>query len=472
MHTLISPLRDCMKFYASTWTKVALAIITCVVWVHDLRAQSDFTSPYSIFGPGIPVSRQSVLQAGFGGSGVALLDPYQLNLFNPAVSAYSLDPIFEVWGMGSFSTFKTDDQKFSNRLFMLGNIGMSLPIKRNVWAINVGLIPLTNVGYDVNVFEDGGDNIGEYQTEYSGGGGLSQFYLGTSYKVFNRVDSASNVTAIAVGANYNFDFGVVEGIRRIHFIDDLNSMGVESQEKLVVRGNNVEGGIHFQTNLIKRTETNPRFLKLLVGFSTSLGVEMGVKRDAHTYTIKYINPDVISTADTLMTTKGDNGSIHMPARYTAGFALDYFSVQRRRLRFSMDYAMVNWSEYSLSYADYASRPSMQNAQSIATGLEYTPEVGSKQLFQAIRYRLGFNYERTNLVVDGTRLEDIGMSFGFTVPINLKRSLTNSTFNLAGRYGIYGTTDNGLIQEDYFNVYVGFSFTPHFRNRWFVQPKYD
>lgn len=403
---------------------------------------------------------------------MALLDPYQLNLLNPAMSAYSLDPIFEVSGMGSFSTFKTDDQQFDNRRFMLSNIGLSLPIKRNVWGINIGLVPLTNVGYDVNVSEDGGENIGEYQTEYSGSGGLNQLYLGTSYKVYSRMDSAANVTAIAVGANYNFDFGVIEGLRRIHFVDDLNSMGIESQEKLVVSGNNVEGGIHFQTNVVKRTQTNPRFLKLLVGFSTSLGVDMGLKRDAHTYTIKYINADIISTADTLMTARDANGSMHIPARYTAGFALDYFSVQRRRLRFSMDYSMENWSQYSLSFEDQGTGSSLRNSQSIATGLEYTPEVGSKQIFQAIRYRLGFNYERTNLVVDGTGLEDVGMSFGLTLPINLKRSLTNSTFNLAGRYGIYGTTDNGLIEEDYFHVYVGFSFTPHFRNRWFVQPKYD
>ncbi len=472
MHTLISPLRDCMKFYVLTWTKVALAITTCVLGVHDLRAQSDFTSPYSIFGPGTFINQQSVLQAGLGGSGVALIDPYQLNLLNPAMSAYSLDPIFEVSGMGSFSTFKTSDQEFDNRRFMLSNIGMSLPIKRNVWGINVGLAPLTNVGYDVNVTQDGGENIGEYQTEYSGKGGLNQFYLGTSYKVYSRIDSAANVTAIAVGANYNFNFGVIEGLRRIHFVDDLNSMGVESQEKLVVRNNNVEGGIHFQTNLIKRTESNPRFLKLLVGFSTSLGVDMGLKRDAHTYTIKYVNADVISTADTLMTANGAKGSLYFPARYTAGFALDYFSVQRRRLRFSMDYSMQAWSQYSLSFADHSLGSSLRNSESIAAGFEYTPEVGSKEFLQSIQYRVGFNYEKSNLVIDGTGLEDVGMSFGFSLPINLKRSLTNSTFNLAGRYGIYGTTNDGLIEEDYFHVYVGFSFTPHFRNRWFVQPKYD
>lgn len=403
---------------------------------------------------------------------MALLDPYQLNLINPAISAYSLDPVFQVSGVGSFSTFRTQSETFDNNRFMLNNIGMSLPIKRNQWGLNVGLVPLTNVGYDVNVTENGGDDIGEYQTEYSGTGGLNQFYLGTAYKIFSRMDSAANVTAVAVGVNYNFDFGVIESLRRIHFVDDLNSMGVESTEKFIVKDHNVEGGIHFQTNLLKRTQKNPRFLKLLLGFSTTLGTDLSLRRDAHAYTIKYVNPDVISTADTLMESKGADGQMYFPARYTAGFALDYFSVQRRRLRLSMDYTTQLWSEYSVSFSDHALRTAMRNSETISAGLEYTPEVGSKDFFPGIRYRLGFRYEKSNLMINNEGINDVGMSFGLTLPVNLKRSLTNSTFNIAGRYGTFGTVDNGLIEEEYFHIYVGFSFTPHFRNRWFVQPKYD
>ena len=475
MHTLISPLRACMKFYASIWirsTFALLATLAGLVAPHAVEAQSDFASPYSIFGPGTLINRQSVVQAGFGGSGVALADPYHLNFLNPAASAFGLDPVFEVSGMGSFSTFKTTDEHFDNNRFMFNNIGMNLPIKRNVWGLNLGLSATTNVGYNVVVNEDGGEDIGAYQTEYSGNGGLNQFYVGSSYKVFNRVDSASNVTALALGVNYNFDFGVMEGLRRFHFIDDLNSMGVEAREKLVVRGNNLEGGIQFQTNLIKRTENNPRFLKLLAGFSTALGVDMGVKRDVHIFTIKYVNPDVISSADTLMRADGVDGTMTMPARYRVGFALDYFSIQRRRVRFSMDYSAEKWSDYAVSSSDRGTGSTFRDSESIAAGVEYTPEVGSKEFFKAMRYRVGFNREASNLEFDGERLTDVGMSFGLSLPINLKRALTHSTLNLAGRYGVYGTTDNGLIQEEYIHVYVGFSFTPHFRNRWFVQPKYD
>jgi hypothetical protein len=70
------------------------------------------------------------------------------------------------------------------------------------------------------------------------------------------------------------------------------------------------------------------------------------------------------------------------------------------------------------------------------------------------------------------IEDIGMSFGLTLPIHHRRAITQSSFSIGAVYGRNGTQDMGLIQEDYIRIFVGFSFTPHFRNKWFVQPKYD
>jgi hypothetical protein len=60
----------------------------------------------------------------------------------------------------------------------------------------------------------------------------------------------------------------------------------------------------------------------------------------------------------------------------------------------------------------------------------------------------------------------------TLPLHFRRGLTKSSFHMGAEYGEYGTTQEGLIQETYVRIMAGFSFTPHFRNRWFVQPKYD
>jgi hypothetical protein len=83
----------------------------------NVFSQSDLTSPYSIFGPGLPNERQSVAQFGMGGVGVAQTNPYRMNLINPAATAYYMEPIFETSGKGNISTFETNIDQFDNRNF-------------------------------------------------------------------------------------------------------------------------------------------------------------------------------------------------------------------------------------------------------------------------------------------------------------------------------------------------------------------
>ncbi|MGB6037006.1 MAG: hypothetical protein WBG42_12110 [Cryomorphaceae bacterium] len=105
-------------------------------------------------------------------------------------------------------------------------------------------------------------------------------------------------------------------------------------------------------------------------------------------------------------------------------------------------------------------------------MEWTPKLGSTNYLETVEYRLGLRYVQTNLNLRNQEIEDIGMSFGMSMPLHFRRGLTKSSFHVGAEYGEYGTTQDGLIQETYIRIMAGFSFTPHFRNRWFVQPKYD
>ena len=143
-----------MKFLSITWAKECLPFLGLIFLFNTAFSQSDLTSPYSIFGPGLPNQRQSVSQFSMGGTGVALMDPYKMNLINPAASAYYTEPIFETSGKGNISTFETNVDQFDNRNFEINNLSLSFPIKRGKWALNIGLVPFTSVGYDVFVFEE------------------------------------------------------------------------------------------------------------------------------------------------------------------------------------------------------------------------------------------------------------------------------------------------------------------------------
>ena len=458
-----------MKSYYTTLIKLGTAAALLIFITAQSFAQSDLSSPYSLFGPGIPAPNLSVSQFGMGGSGVALIDQYKMNFANPAALAYYMEPIFETSGAGTFSKFKTNTGSFNNHNFILNNLSLSFPIKRGVWGLTVGLEPYTTVGYDVNTRTPNPVLASDAVTKYSGDGGINQGYLGMAYKIYSKIDSAGNTSSLAIGSNFNFNFGTIDNNRQIYFPDDKATLGLRIHESVLVRDINFDFGIHYQTNLIRKSEVRTDYLKFLAGASVSTGADLKAQKNATAYNFSgsYLLP-----GDTLSSLVRQDGRVYLPMRVTAGIGLDYITEKRQRFRFALDYTTQEWSAYTEKFGDNINTYNFQNSQIISTGLEYTPQLGSSKFLRAVEYRAGFKYEQTNIKIGDTEVNDIGMSFGLSLPLHHRRGLTKSAFHISGQYGTYGTTDNGLIQENYFKIFMGFSFTPHFRNRWFVQPKYD
>lgn len=458
-----------MKFYYTTLIRYTAAAILLSLFTINGYAQVDLSSPYSIFGPGIPNQGMTVSQAGMGGSGVALLELYKMNTLNPAALAYHLEPIFETSGVGTFSTFKTNTGSFQNQSFELNNLSLTFPIKRGVWGLTVGLEPYTTVGYDVNTKSPNPNLSSTPLTKYSGDGGINKGYLGMAYKIYDKIDSVGNSSSLAIGSNFNYNFGTIDHNRQISFPEDHSIQGLRIQESILIRDINFDFGVQYQTNLIKRTNTRSDYLKLLLGGAYSTGVDLKSQKNSVTHNFN-VSPQL--PGDTLSFLQREKGTVNLPARIVVGMGLDYITKKRQRFRFALDYSTQQWSEYSEEFADQKQTFQFRDNQTISTGLEYTPSLGSTKYLRTVEYRVGFKYQETNLDIEGTAINDVGMSFGLTLPLHHRRGLTKSAFHIAGQYGMYGTTEHGLIQEDYFKLYVGFSFTPHFRNRWFVQPKYD
>jgi hypothetical protein len=96
---------------------------------------------------------------------------------------------------------------------------------------------------------------------------------------------------------------------------------------------------------------------------------------------------------------------------------------------------------------------------------YIPNYTSfSNYFDRITYRAGLKYEKTGLVVNNQSINDIGMTLGAGFPI----TGSFSNVNVGLEYGKRGTTAAGLIQENYFNFSMSFSFN----DRWFVQRKFE
>ncbi len=472
MHTRILPLKDYMRFLNSTLTRPSLILFVVIFGNMSAIAQTDFISPYSIFGPGVVYPRQSVWQAGMGGSGGALFDLYRLNITNPAIAANHAEPIFEVGGRQSFSEFSSSTDSEKGTSFKINNLSLSFPIKRNIWNLSLGIVPGTSVGYEVTTSQYEPDLELNYLTQYNGEGGIAQAYLGTARKLINKVDSADNLTALSLGANINYNFGTVDKNRTLFFPEDLTILGFSSTESILIRDVTIDFGVHFHTNIIKRTTRTSRMLKLLLGAAYTLGSDLNAELSTSTYSFRPSASGAQQVPDTISESSRVKGRIYMPSSLTLSAALDYLNNKKSRYRFAIDYRVQQWSSYNTTFNDNATNFNFDNSQAISFGLECTPNVTSQKIFERLEYRVGYRNESTNLTLRDVPINEYGISFGLSLPIHYKRGTTFSSLNISTEYGEQGTNDSGLIKEQFVRVYVGFSLTPNFRNRWFVQPKYD
>jgi hypothetical protein len=436
------------------------------------KGQTDFGSPYSLFGPGTPFQRQTVSQAGMGGSGSAFFDLYRQNLLNPAVQAYHADPIFEFGGRLDRTTYGSNEGSFAATAFKINNISMSFPIMRNRMGLTIGIVPYTSLGYDVTASSAEGSTDTPFTANYRGEGGISRAFIGTGLKLFDKVDSANNVTALAIGGNMNFNFGTIENLRQMGFPEDLQNLGLSATEKILMRDASFEVGAHFQTNIVKRSIDSPKYLKLLLSTVYDLGGDMNSELSETITNIRFASNGGVAVGDTLSFFDRSKGTLTLPGKLTLGMGLDYVNDKRQRIRFAFDYSVQEWSAYRISYENSSRGFDFEDSHTIKTGIEFTPSLSSLNFLERVTYRTGFRYEETSLNIRNTRISDIGISFGASIPMHFQRNTTQSSVNFGTEFGRYGTKENGLIQEDYMRFYIGLSLTPNFRNRWFVQQKYD
>jgi hypothetical protein len=67
------------------------------------------------------------------------------------------------------------------------------------------------------------------------------------------------------------------------------------------------------------------------------------------------------------------------------------------------------------------------------------------------------------LVNNQQINDLGVSFGLSLPVSLASSL-----DMAFKVGQNGTLANDLIRERYFKITIGATVN----DRWFVRRKYD
>jgi hypothetical protein len=415
-----------------------LLLFSQITWV---KGQIKVNSPYTRYGLGNLVENgMDPRITAMGGLYYGLQGNNLINTANPASYAAfdSISFVFDAGIFGALTNLQTDKLSDQGSYISLSHLMFGFPVTR-WWRTSLGILPFSFVGYDI-YFEEELEGITKALFAYQGSGGLSQLYWGNAFKIGKK---------LSVGFNMKYMFGSITRSRGISFPDSLEMKNTYIRGTMRPSDFYGEIGVQYKTNL-------PKDLFMVIG--GVFGPQVKINSSA-SYLATTTFGD-INTAqfyyDTIEVRHNEKGSFTLPVRIGTGVTTG----KEGKWIAGADFLWQNWEKFRY----YGQSDSLLNRWNISVGGEYIPNAHSNSSYlQKVAYRAGFHFGETPLNLQGKHLQEFGISFGFGLPIKKSKS----TVNLSASFGKRGTTQNGLIQENFFRFTLGVNV---FEN-WFFKSKY-
>ena len=416
-----------------------LSILILLLISVNTFAQKTNSSPYSILGIGDGISSKTVEESSMGGVGVANSNPNDLNFSNPAsfASLYLTTYVLAVENRGFNIKEGNESVKASNAYLSYIAIGIPLGEKG---GFAFGLQPNTTVGYSLkNTIQDSdGENI--ESSIYEGDGGTNRVFLGFGYKI------AKN---LSVGLEGEYVFGNIRN--NISTINRDVTLGTRYETDAKINGAGLKAGIIYETKLKEN---------LFLYLGTTFAFESELESEGNEFLFSISNIDG-SSKDTIVNNLS-KGSYKKPLKTSIGVSLS----DPNKWAASLDYSFQDPIELGGNLLNRNPRLDYGKSSTLALGGFYLPKYNSiSSYWDRVVYRAGMRMEKTGLMVDGignganfTDIDDFGISFGVGLPLGNQVS----RLNLGFEFGKRGTTDNGLIEEKYFNFRLGLTLS----SKWF------
>ncbi len=402
-------------------------------------AQTTNSSPYSLFGIGEQARLKTVEEIGMGLMGGALDSEYQLSFTNPA-SYGSLQWTTYVFSGGNRTNVVNDgEESQTSSAASLSYIGLGIPIRGNQGLV-MGLQLNTAVGYGLvdQTFDDEGELI--EVDRYYGNGGTNRVFLGYGYKFpFD----------LSLGLEAAYIFGGIDN----NVVNRRDGVQLATQHitDSNVRGTTIKIGAHYAPNITDR-------IRLKLGVAGELEYELSEEGDETVFSAVNIDDGVIRPIDTLYSNEY-RATITAPLKTTISAGIG----ENNKWFIGAEYAFQNPLRFEGGLYDEIDFYRYESFSNISVGGFYLPKVNSiSSYFNRVTYRAGFHYQKTGLVVAETEIDEYGISFGLSLPIGLKLSNVNLGFEMGKR----GTTDNNLIEENFYNFRLSLSLN----DKWFRKQK--
>lgn len=432
--------------------------------------QDQNSSPYTRFGLGEQIPMITTPYIGLGGANVALAKEgdltqvrlgefHHINVSNPATYASVLKhtPVFDCGIMGKASFMKSQNGTYNQTTVSLRDFSLLMPVSKKTGVV-LGLMPYSTTGYDISSFDPNeGDTI---TYNYSGMGSVNRLFIGAGQQLINRGDSIR----LSMGANVSFLFGTIQRDRTIEF-QDVSYYNSHIKNKLLIRGFSVDYGMHYYERINKK-------LSYQFGLTVNLGNQVRAYQDffAYTYTLNNIKEEVISDTTNFYT--DNKGYIKLPKSFAIGGAVTL----NERVTLSAQFEMADHYKY-YEYFDSTeySYDELGQMQKFSFGVSLLPKKGMNfkdvHAIQLSSYQFGFNYGYSPYQSNDIHLKQYGIAFGISMP--MLSSTSTSSLSLGFEFGKLGSTENGLIEDNYLKFNLGLSLSPNAKyDRWFWKRLYD
>lgn len=411
--------------------RLLVIILVCITTVTS--AQEATSSPYSFFGIGSTNFKGTVENRSMGGIGV-YSDSIHLNLQNPSGYAHLKLVTFSVGGSHKYISQETEIEKGNASSTSINYLAMGIPLGEKFGA-GFGVLPLTSVGYNLQA---------ESETsivQNTGQGGMNKVYLSFAYLINDN---------LSVGVDANYNFGNIENNSVL--VNPDVEFGTLETNRSDLSGFGVNFGATYKRMLTDKLQMHS---SVTYTPETSLDSE-NFRRFASVYVPDLIFQVEIDPRDVDV----EDSKLILPSQVSFGLGIG----QPRKWFIGGEYSTQGTSNFtnrsfSLDNVEFA------NASRYKVGGFYVPRYNSLSgYFNKVTYRAGIRYEDTGLIVNNEKINEFGISFGVGLPVG--RMFSN--FNIGFEYGSRGTTNNGLVKENFFNTTISLSLN----DRWFIKTLYD
>ncbi len=430
-----------------------LFIIIFITLFTSSYAQQKAASPYSFYGIGDLSFKGTVENKAMGGLSM-YTDSIHINLQNPA--SYSNLQLTTYTVAGSYNSLKLKSESSSEaaETISFDYLSVAFPVGEKL-GVGFGLMPYTTVGYQLETIDDSGAQT--ILDRYNGEGGLNRVHLSLGYAITKE---------FSVGMTMNYDFGKLQN-ENLRIIED-----VELATKEINRSD--LSGIDFNLALnYKKQVTDKLTLYSSILYNPQANITSENSRTIGTVTFDAQGNEIFEEEEQvdLQALNLAKTKLILPASTTIGVGL----AAEKKWFLGAEYKIQKISKFDNPFLNI-DNIQYEDASRFAIGGFFIPKYDSfTNYWNRVTYRAGMQFEKTGMRINDTSINNFGISFGVGLPLGNYVPTTNSlsfaglfsNLNIGFDFGQRGTTDAGLIKENYVNLNISLSLN----DKWFVKRKY-